>query len=493
MSQPDEAIAREQAADVKRSAPDFGPRVALTKNQTPATRAALGVGNIADEYGRTGLRHWGGFVFEEWLRELQSGRRAAEVFREMGDSDPVIGGMLYAIEMLVRRVTWWTEPGSSDRTEKQRADKIDSMRHDMDVAWVDNIAEILGFLRYGWSYHEMVFKLRQGPEGTNPTLRSKYNDGLVGLAKIPVRAQDTLWKWVFDDVGELEGMIQNPPPDYQLRYIPKPKSLLFRTTVTKGNPEGRSVLRSAFRAWYFLKNIQNVEGIGVERDLAGLPVLKAPPGVDIWDQNDTTMSALRLQAQNVVSSIRRDEQEGVILPDGWVLELLSTGGRRQFDTSAIITRYEQRIATSVLLDVILLGQDKVGSYALAGVKKGLFTASLEAYLDQVSAVFNTDCIPTLYALNGWTLPPNTDYPKLCHGTVESVDLETLGTYVQKLAQAGAPLFGADTEDELLGYLLDQAGLPKPGPGAGELVAEQAAARLQQGKRNASAGTTSSHD
>ena len=469
-----------------RIAPSFGPSITLGKAATPATRYAIAGGQLTEEYGRTGLRHWGGFVFEEWLRELQSGRRAAEVFREMADSDPVVGGMLYAIEMLIRKVRWWTEPASSSSQDKQYAEQLDTMRQDMETSWTDTVAEIISFLPYGWSYFEMCFKTRGGMDTRDPKLKSRYDDGLIGLQKLPIRSQDSLWKWVFDDNDGLEGLIQNPPPDYLLRYVSKEKSLLFRTKVTKGNPEGRSVLRSAYRAWYFLKNIQNIEGIGIERDLAGLPVLKAPENVDIWDTVDPNMQALRQVAQNVVSSVRRDEQEGLILPWGWEFELLSTGGRRQFDTSAIITRYEQRIATSVLLDVILLGQDKVGSYALAGVKKGLFTASLEAYLDQVSAVWNADAIPLLYQLNGWK-PGSAGYAQLKHGTVETVDLETLGTYIQKLAQAGAPLFGADLEDALFEFVLDQAGLPMPSKKTVDQAALEANARLQQGKQNAHAG------
>ena len=46
------------------------------------------------------------------------------------------------------------------------------------------------------------------------------------------------------------------------------------------------------------------------------------------------------------------------------LKLLSTGGRRQFDTNAIIARYDARIAMSCLADFILLGHDKVGTLAL---------------------------------------------------------------------------------------------------------------------------------
>lgn len=445
--------------------PDFGPveAVSLTKARTPQTRyQAGGGGSIYQELGRTGLRHWGGFVFEEWLRELQQGRRRAEVIREMVDSDPVIGGMLHAIETLCRRVTWFTKPASSSQLDQKNAKWADSLRDDMNHAWTDVIAEVLSFLPYGFSLHEEVFKQRLGDNPNDKTKHSKYDDGTIGIRKLAIRSQDSLWKWVFDETGGIEGMIQNPPPDYRLRFIPIEKALLFRTTVMKDNPEGDSILRSAYRSWYMTKNLQNIEGIGIERDLAGLPMLTAPEGVDIWDTLDPNMASIAQTARNVVSSIRRDEQEGVLLPFGWDLKLLSTGGRRQMDVSATIIRYEQRIATSVLLDVILMGQDKVGSYALAGIKKGLFTQSLEAYLDQIASVWNKHCLPQLFRMNGFDT--DAGYPELCHGTVEAVDLDTLGNYVQKLAGAGAPLFGNDIEDPLYDFLLSQAGLPKPNPG-----------------------------
>lgn len=468
MSTPPDDLAAfaDPTAHVRVEVGDFGPveNVSFSKAAVPQTRYARGAATagLYQELGRTGLRHWGGFVFEEWLRELQQGRRAAEVYREMQDSDPVVGGMMYAIETLCRRVTWWTEAASSSQLDQKNAAWHDTIRDDVNHSWTDLVAEILSFLPYGWSYFEEVFKVRGG-DVRDPTRKSMYDDGTIGLRKLSIRSQDSLWKWVFDDDGGIEGLIQNPPPDYALRFIPIEKALLFRTRVTKNNPEGRSVLRSAYRSWYFLKNIQNIEGIGIERDLAGLPTLQAPENVDIWNTSDPVMAAMAAQARQVVSSIRRDEQEGVLLPFGWELRLLGTGGRRQFDTTAIITRYEQRIATSVLLDVILMGQDKVGSYALAGVKKGLFTASLEAYLDQITSVWNDYAIPQLFQINGFKT--DAGYPKLCHGTVESIDLETLGNYVGKLAGAGAPLFGNELEDPLLRRLLDEAGLPMPGGGA----------------------------
>lgn len=221
-------------------------------------------------------------------------------------------------------------------------------------------------------------------------------------------------------------------------------------------PTHNSALRNAYRSWFMLKNIQEIEGIGIERDLAGLPVIEPPEGVDIWNANDPVSVMMLNNAKKLVSSIRRDEQEGVVIPPGWKLSLLSTGGRRQFDTGSIVTRYEQRIATTVLADMILLGQSDVGSYALAASKKDLFAGSLEAYLDQIGSVMNRYAIPRLFALNQGSFPGLKALPRLAHGQAQTIDLDTLGNLVLRLSQAGFPLF---PNDALQKRLLALAQLP----------------------------------
>ena len=153
--------------------------------------------------------------------------------------------------------------------------------------------------------------------------RSKFDDGLIGWAKLPIRAQETLYQWEYDDADNLIGMTQMPPPDFGIFTIPMSKGMLFRTRSRKDNPEGRSILRNAYRSWYFKRRIQEIEGIGIERDLAGLPVIHAPDGVDIWDDTNKDYTDIRVGIENMVKNIRRDETEGVVLPFGFELELLS--------------------------------------------------------------------------------------------------------------------------------------------------------------------------
>lgn len=435
---------------------DFGPRelVVMTKAASPQSRAFEGLGgDIYTEYGRSGLRHWGGFVFEEWLQQIQYGRQAAEVYREMSDQDAVIGAILYVIQMMIRRVEWWIEPHDS------RASKwAQSVLDDMTTSWTDTLTEIISFLTYGYSYHELVFKLREGPKWGDTISTSREKDGKIGIAKMPLRSQDSMWKWVFKEDGdEIAGMIQNPPPDYLLRFIPIEKCLHFRTTTFKGNPEGRSILRSAYRSWWFVRNIQQLEAIGIERDLAGLPVLIPPEGTDIWDTSDTAMVQMLQMAKNVVSSIRRDEQEGIVLPFGWELKLLASEGQRQFDTNKVISRYETRIATSVIGDLVLMGSDSSGaSYALSVTKKDILQMSMNAYLDIVASQFNSRLWPLLWQLNGF----KDDCPKLCHGSVELVDIDSLGNFINKIGMTGAPIDWSTT----LPWMNKQVGIPQPKPG-----------------------------
>ena len=206
--------------------------------------------NLFRESGSTGLRRSGNYVLEEFLPQLQ-GYRAIQTYREMRDNDPVVGAILFAIDKLVRQVKWRVQPASSSLEDVKAAKFVESCMMDMSTSWEDLISEILSMLTYGWSYHEIVYKRRGGQDAPDSTSRSKFDDGFIGWRKIPIRAQDTRQEWRFDENGGITSMVQSSPPDYTLRDIPIEKSLLFRTTSEKNNPEGRSILRNAYRPWYY--------------------------------------------------------------------------------------------------------------------------------------------------------------------------------------------------------------------------------------------------
>ena len=401
------------------------------------------------EFGRVGAKRYGGLFYEEFLPELQ-GVRGVRVYEEMSENDDVCGAILFAIKMLIRQASWSVQPASSREIDRQAAEFVESCLHDMQSTWTDTVSEILSFLAYGWSVHEIVYKRRMGRK-KNPQLESKFDDGLIGWQKLPIRCQESLYEWEFDAHDNLTAFVQMPAPDFQIIRIPVEKLLLFRTKSRKDNPEGRSILRNAYRSWYFKKRIQKIEGIGVERDLAGFPILVAPEGTDVWSPQN---AALLKMCNDFVSNIRRDALEGLTIPAGWELKLLSTGGNRQFDTSKIIERYDTRIAMTVLADFLFLGHEKSGSWALSSDKTELFSMAIGAYLDMICETFNRKAIPALIELNRKHFS-DADYPKLTHGDIETQDLSKLGAFLKDMSGIGL----ITPDDTLEEYLREQAGLP----------------------------------
>lgn len=353
----------------------------------------------------------------------------------MSENDAILGAVIYSIEMLTRQASWDVEPQGNTEKDKEVAEFIKSCLDDMQQSWQDTISEILSFLIYGWSYHEICYKRRMG-RNKNSNLFSKYNDGLIGWKKLPIRSQDTLWRWEYDENDELVGMSQMAPPDYQIRTIPLEKALHFVTKSRKANPEGRSILRNCYTSYYYKKRFQQIEGIGVERDLAGLPMIQPPEGVNLWDNSDPDSMKAFAYAENLVKNIRRDSKEGVVLPFGWKLELLSGGSKRQFEIGSIIERIDNRMAMTCMADFVLLGHQQTGSFALSSDKTKLFAVAIGTYMDIICDTFNTQAIPRLIDLNKNHFAGIENYPKLVHGDIETPNLEEFAEFLVKMVGIG---------------------------------------------------------
>jgi hypothetical protein len=399
------------------------------------------------EIGSSGLRRSGGFINEEFLPQLQ-GVKGFKVYREMRDNDPVVGAMLYAIDKVITRLEWRVE-GDDERT----AVFVEECLNDMSDSWDATLQNIMSMLVYGWSFHEIVYKIRRGPTGDART-HSRYADNRIGWRKWPVRAQETLDEWMLDDKGGIRGMEQMDPStgSQGLVRIPIEKALLFRTTTNRNNPEGYSLLRNAYRPWFYKRRIEEIEAIGIERDLAGLPMAYVPPEFLSTTASPQQKAVLQAITQ-IVQNVKRNEQEGIVFPSAYDeagnrifdLHLLSASGARQFDTGAVIQRYDHRIAMSLLSDFLLLGSDRVGSFALGTAKVDLWTLAVDSIAKSIAEVVNAHAIPRLLKLNAM----RTDkLPTLTYGQVSSVELGDVADFVSKLANAGVILPDTDLEAHL---------------------------------------------
>lgn len=411
------------------------------------------------QLGSSGLVQYQGDVDEEYLYDLR-GANGRRIYSEMEQSDPTVGAIMYAILTVVQQVTWTLNPADDSEEAENIATFVEECRVDMSNTWEEFVGEALSMLTYGWSYFEKLYKYREGP-GDDPTRNSAFDDGKIGWRKFAFRSQDTLERWEIDADGSIRGMHQRVSPT-KVVFIPIEKALLFRTWTRKNNPEGRSILRTAYRPWYLKKNIENIESIGIERDLAGLPVFFVPADY-LLDSASPDQKALVTRLTEIARKVRADEMAGLVLPvhfdanghQDFDFKLLSSGGAKTYDVDKVINRYDKRIAMTVLADFVLLGQDAVGSYALSDNKTAFFALAVAYFLDRIRDVFNKYAIPQLLKLNGM---PVELAPELTHGDIETRDVLLVADYLSKLHAMGAPI-AFDTD--FMRFLFKLAGLPEP--------------------------------
>src|SRR3990167_7224097 len=246
------------------------------------------------EIGDTGLMSWSGVIQEDFLRELR-GIQAYKRYDEMRRNSPIIGAMLLSIEQAIRSIDWTFVVGDVTEEEAAQDDRVKfltEVRDKMSHSWNDHITEALTMLPFGYAPFEIVYQ--------------RDESGRITWRKFAFRGQDTLSRWEMDANGGLVGFWQQAPPTYQPTMIPIEKMVLYRIRVEKNNPEGRSMLRTAWIPYYYAKNIMQIEAIGVERDLAGLPKIVLPQSADTTESSTSDQG----KAEKLVRRIRNDEEAG---------------------------------------------------------------------------------------------------------------------------------------------------------------------------------------
>jgi hypothetical protein len=381
---------------------------------------------------------------DEFILQLR-GTQGIKKYREMRENDPVIGAILMAMDMMLRSVTWGIE-GGTDAGKTYLRETMDNMEN---ATWEEFISDVLSFLPYGFSIFEIVPR--------------RDADGTIRLKKLAPRAQWTIDRFETNDTDDIVGVHQNATR--RQAFIPYGKLLHFKTTANNGEPSGRSVLRSAYTSWRAQNNIKYFEGVGIERELNGLPIVRVPAEY-LSESATEDQKAFLNSVKQIARDVKRNEQGYIIIPSDPYMDgennptsknlvefdLIASRGTRDIDTSAVILRYQQDMARSVMADFVMLGANDRGSFALSKSKADLFLKALEGYLGIIAGVLNRRLVPYLWQLNGFS----DEMPKFKAGNVAPIDIEELGQFIQRLSLAGGNLF---PDDALEDHARNVAGLP----------------------------------
>lgn len=402
-----------------------------------------------NELGYLGLK----VVYKTIMEEADNRLRFPRIIREIDEmkKDSMVAAALHLYHMMISKPDWKVVApiGASAKTI-ERANFVQECMHDMEHSWQDFISEVCSFVDYGFAINEIVFRRRLKENG------SKYNDGLIGLRKLPPRSQSTITGWVFSDDGrellyveqslrnltnqsQFEKLIEKNGTDIR---IPRKKFLLFNTDPQHGNPEGTACLKASWVAWQYKKIVQDSEMLGISRDLQGVPLAKIPAR---FLSNDASPEdkAVGDYVKNLVRNMQNGQQAGVVLPSDsdpesrlplFELQLLQSNGSKGYDTTEILKRYNAEILVTLYADLLQLGNTGSGSFALANSKTNIIGFAVEHRLREIKRVLDSHLMRAIFEANGWELD---ELPEFVYTDLDDVDLAEFSSAVQRIVAVGA--------------------------------------------------------
>ncbi len=406
--------------------------------------------NIADrvERGILGLKFTAGTNYGQIYEDNRTDFRfptSITTFQYMSQ-DPVIAAANNIIDVMISKIDWSFEvQEGATAKEKAAADFLNWCMTNMEHTWRSFIEEVGSYRIYGFHIAEKVWE--QVDAG-------KYS-GKFKWKKLPTRSQTTIRGWSFDkkvrelksakqSVQDITNVFDIQTEDDGLIDLPVEKILLFSYKKRRGNPEGHSPLKDCWQPWTYKKTIESYEAVGVAKDLGGVPVL----GIDAaWlakaQADSSSAEGVALETLTTyMENLHSGESTYMITPIAYTesgkplfdFKLIGVdGGGKQYNTRDIINGKQLEILMIYLADVLKLGNDNHGSFALADQKNNLLTFGIENHLKFISDIIDYDLIPQTLAINGWGDIPKEKMPRLAHTDLDQQDVSEISKMVQRIA------------------------------------------------------------
>ena len=134
------------------------------------------------------------------------------------------------------------------------------------------------------------------------------------------------------------------------------------------------------------------------------------------------------------------------------MSLLNAPSSRQISIGDVIERYDNRIAITMLSDIVLIGNgSKAGSYAMADVKQSMLANALQAQLYNIADVFNKKAVVQLFEFNNWQLD---EYPQIVPGQISTPSLKEVAVMLRAME------LDVNADTELNNYLRSLMAMPQ---------------------------------
>jgi hypothetical protein len=361
------------------------------------------------------------------------GIKGLEQYDRMRKGDGAVRGTLRLIKTPVLAARWFVEPASLSKKDVKIAKFVeDCLWEYTSYSWSQTLTEALLMCDFGYYMFEKVWEER-------------LIDGVprLVLKKLAPRHPMDVAKWHFDYNGGPQAVEFFPPNSYALDdniVIPIKKMLVFTFDMEAGNIEGISVLRSAYKHWFYKEQLYKIDAIQKERHGIGIPVIKLPMGFSADDKRI---------ANELGRNLRTNERAHVVLPPNWDLMFAKLEGQ-VVDALKSVEHHNSMIRENVLGSFLDGNVNTKDEDQVMFLKATRFTAAI------IADVFNNYLIPELVQYNFG----KAELPKLKARRIgETVDQRTLSFAIRNLI--GANVIKPD--DALEEYVREEMDLPRADP------------------------------
>lgn len=396
------------------------------------------------EQGTGGFAVYGGYIVKpEQNVDLLGQNRYRTASDLMANISIIAASLRYNLN-LISRPSWKFDPPSDKPEAKAVAEFFDEVFSDIDNGWT-RIVRRSGMYRYhGFGAAEWITK--------------KRDDGKIGFKSIESRPQHTIEKWDLDGAGDILGIMQRDPQDGHERYLPRGKLFYLVDDTLTDSPDGMGWFRHLVDPARRLKSFLQIEGFGFERDLAGIPMGRAP----IQEMNDLVASGKmttedKTQAINGIMDFvalrRKESGTGLVLDSKtyeskteqgktvsgnplWDLQLIEGTQNSIEELGKAIERIEFEMALIMGTEGMLVGRGGEGSRALSEDKSRNMYLTGNATLVDMAESVDKDLVAVIGRMNGI---PEELWPKAKPEDIAFKDAEAIAKTLADMAQAGAIL------------------------------------------------------
>lgn len=416
-------------------------------------------GDIAiAELGYASPSPWTSWTRAERVPELMD-KIGLRTYYDMKRADGTVRGGLRLIKTPILAARWFVEPASDSTVDKNIAEFVEkNLFEELSVPWSRVVEDALLMCDYGFMPFELVFTI---------------DGGKLKLQKLAPRHPMDVQEWIWDSNGGINGVImentQGFGPNYDYMptipqgsfgssgtqrggnqedfqgiqsntpqvFIPVEKMVIFVLEQEAGDLRGISILRSAYKHYYYKDTLYKIDAIQKERHGIGVPIIKLPPGFSKADRD---------LADDLGRNLRTNERAHIVVPSNWDISFAKLEGQ-PVDCLTSIEHHDMKIKSNILAP--FMDQANLGS-GTGGFD--MFFKSTRYIANTVCDTVNHFVIPKLVNFNS----ARGGFPKLRVRRIgEWEDIRTMSFAFRNFVGAGA----IQPDDDLEKFLRSELDLP----------------------------------